>query len=1383
MLKFNKFKSVEQVDEAKNPHPMGSTRVVNKKGHELHGKKVKVNRTATGLAKKGIHGVSLADGSSAVSHRMQSSELQKESVEQVDEMEYASGRPPGKESKLSKKRQLIRDTKFTQQQATKFFQDELPSKFNAKTDLGYWKSKNGNVYVDLRSRGTDLQLQAKEKTKPSAVKSYTNKYDTRESVEQVDEAFPSHGARNRAGMRKIVNAAKRDAYKAAVDSMTQAKAGLKLAIKDEDDEDRAEYSKEVIRLQKLVAAHAKVVRNIKEDAEQTDEMSNKLLNRYSDAAKKDSKKDRGKGMRKARNIRTQRANKGLFGSDIGEDVEQVDEGISVEQFDRLESKQKVTIDFSSVMGGSGSKEFIVARKSKLKGGKIEKITLKSVKNPIAQASYLYKRDGKVAMAQGDMAVNAKSLKEDVGQVDELTQREKEMIAKRKANRLKKKPAKAASKSKPKPADKNAKGNTFKGSSDPADKNIVMQLRKAQDVGGNLDIQVSPAGKKVKLNKKIIDKILKQHDSMDKPREKRVFTANLIKALRKNGTVNEQIALQAIEQIDEGLSDAQIETLRKQYSTLKTVNPTGPAWKKVTKFLDARTEKELKGIALAKIKFISQTASDMLKRKHGVKLKFSDTFAEKMDANTKKTARSLMRLGDKPRLAIKTAKAGAKKSSASKASYRKAYESDEQIDEISQATKDRYVSKAVDDHGHQNTMRRNTKSGTAGNVSAKRKEKNRKKGISRAFRESVEQVDEKVVPYNKELLARMIDLVQDYLVDMSSHGDITEKDYKSAMAVIKKIAGDKVAAEVSSDKAISKLLYGRHGVFGTDTMQDRKGLSGRKKNKSGKLSKVSMSNFKKDVERAMSKHQKVTRKLPESVEQVDEIVAKQNKNGEIEMTKAKYAKVHKDFKGKWPDGGHYVTQHQGRKGMTQVPVKFVKEDVESVDENQDNKATPPKAKPTKVGQKAKTSSHIGSKYPDNKWVVKKNTGTSKAYRPLEWVLEAAEVEFNEAYLGVMEANLPINMIIGPNGVGGGRSLKSAAKSLMKDAWRALTGKEKKVIAKVHKLTQSDDELGKLYRDGWKGGGTSMKPGVRKAFDARVKELIPNEETRDYIAAWKSVRDKVKSAMKDQQNESFESDDLMEKAPEIQYTDHPDFGEDQALSYGRKEGYKEAGVIGTSARTAMVIFKLNAFDKKYVKGAKVKSGEEIFRYTSRGTVAGGIMPLIKVNMKRGLAYYLTQESSSGEIDEPVFETKAQKLKFIRLLSTVYKPAHIVKESKAKTKKEALDPVGKEDGDVDNDGDVDKSDKYLKNRRKAIAKAMKKEEFDIDESAKNKTAYSYAGRGVVVAALKKIGGDDAEMAAFLVSQSDMKELESFLKKLKPASRKKIESVIDKHRNKNKK
>ena len=39
------------------------------------------------------------------------------------------------------------------------------------------------------------------------------------------------------------------------------------------------------------------------------------------------------------------------------------------------------------------------------------------------------------------------------------------------------------------------------------------------------------------------------------------------------------------------------------------------------------------------------------------------------------------------------------------------------------------------------------------------------------------------------------------------------------------------------------------------------------------------------------------------------------------------------------------------------------------------------------------------------------------------------------------------------------------------------------------------------------------------------------------------------------------------------------------------------------------------------------------------------------------------------------------------------------------EALDPVGKEDGDVNNDGKKDGTDKYLLNRRKAIGKAIKK------------------------------------------------------------------------------
>jgi hypothetical protein len=54
---------------------------------------------------------------------------------------------------------------------------------------------------------------------------------------------------------------------------------------------------------------------------------------------------------------------------------------------------------------------------------------------------------------------------------------------------------------------------------------------------------------------------------------------------------------------------------------------------------------------------------------------------------------------------------------------------------------------------------------------------------------------------------------------------------------------------------------------------------------------------------------------------------------------------------------------------------------------------------------------------------------------------------------------------------------------------------------------------------------------------------------------------------------------------------------------------------------------------------------------------------------------------------------------------------KSYKAKSKAEAkkLDPVGKADADIDNDGDVDSSDDYLKNRRKAIKKSMKDDDDD--------------------------------------------------------------------------
>ena len=123
-------------------------------------------------------------------------------------------------------------------------------------------------------------------------------------------------------MRKIVNAAKRDAQKANQKALDVAKAGLKLAIKDMDDGDRAIFSKEVLRLQKTAAVHAKLVANIKEDVEQVDEATinptdGKSTGRYSSVKQVKSKADFMKGRKDTRK-KPRLSHK--------EEVEQVNEG-------------------------------------------------------------------------------------------------------------------------------------------------------------------------------------------------------------------------------------------------------------------------------------------------------------------------------------------------------------------------------------------------------------------------------------------------------------------------------------------------------------------------------------------------------------------------------------------------------------------------------------------------------------------------------------------------------------------------------------------------------------------------------------------------------------------------------------------------------------------------------------------------------------------------------------------------------------------------------------------------------------------------------------------------------------------------------------------------
>ena len=76
------------------------------------------------------------------------------------------------------------------------------------------------------------------------------------------------------------------------------------------------------------------------------------------------------------------------------------------------------------------------------------------------------------------------------------------------------------------------------------------------------------------------------------------------------------------------------------------------------------------------------------------------------------------------------------------------------------------------------------------------------------------------------------------------------------------------------------------------------------------------------------------------------------------------------------------------------------------------------------------------------------------------------------------------------------------------------------------------------------------------------------------------------------------------------------------------------------------------------------------------------------------------SSKDAIQKIFERKMSDAKDL-LDSLLYEK---LSDSLNSLHEAKLDPVGKEDGDIDNDGDEDDTDSYLANRRKAIGKAIK-------------------------------------------------------------------------------
>jgi len=175
-------------------------------------------------------------------------------------------------------------------------------------------------------------------------------------------------------------------------------------------------------------------------------------------------------------------------------------------------------------------------------GKVEKITLATVGNEKAVKKFLYKRDGTVGFAIGDMGASIDDIKEDTNMdayisrisVDEKRKLTPSQRAQKDARRaIAKDPdiGNAAAMRKAQAAkDKDkSKRPTHLAPDSAKEQNVMQQMKTAINMRGQKDVEFED-GKKSKVPAGIAQKVLKVNDTL-KPKEKREFQRTIAKSYK------------------------------------------------------------------------------------------------------------------------------------------------------------------------------------------------------------------------------------------------------------------------------------------------------------------------------------------------------------------------------------------------------------------------------------------------------------------------------------------------------------------------------------------------------------------------------------------------------------------------------------------------------------------------------------------------------------------------------------------------------------------------------------------------------------------------------------------------------------------------------------
>ena len=204
--------------------------------------------------------------------------------------------------------------------------------------------------------------------------------------------------------------------------------------------------------------------------------------------------------------------------------ESVDEGFEIEEgmkmndpkllkmFDKLKKGSKIKLKTSSTISqGKDYVEYIVKSKNLVNKGRVEKITLATVGNEKAVKKFLYKRDGTVGFAIGDMGASIDDIKEDTNMDAYVSRISVDEGAAADARRdMRRDP------------DMRSKRDSEDVSATTADvekaaNHIIMQLRKSVSMKGQKDVEFASGKQKVppQVAQKILDMYNKQRTSADK----------------------------------------------------------------------------------------------------------------------------------------------------------------------------------------------------------------------------------------------------------------------------------------------------------------------------------------------------------------------------------------------------------------------------------------------------------------------------------------------------------------------------------------------------------------------------------------------------------------------------------------------------------------------------------------------------------------------------------------------------------------------------------------------------------------------------------------------------------------------------------------------------